>query len=118
MLVLDESTAMLDPLGRREVLDVAHKLNEEGLTVVLITHFMEEVLNCDKVIVMNGGHVVKTGTPDEIFNDEILLDEVGLKAPRAVALAKKLADAGFNVTTNCSDAHVLGGEVCHELTKK
>ena len=118
VLVLDESTAMLDPQGRREVLEVAHKLNAEGMTVILITHFMEEVLNCDKVIVMNGGHVVKTGTPDEIFDDEQLLNDVGLKAPRTVALAKKLAHAGFNVTANCSDAHVLGGEVCQELAKK
>ena len=118
VLVLDESTAMLDPLGRREVLDVAHKLNEQGMTVILITHFMEEVLDCDQVVVMNGGHVVKTGTPNEIFDDEQLLDQVGLKAPRAVALAKKLSDAGFAVTANCSDARKLGGEVCHVLTKK
>ena len=117
VLVLDESTAMLDPLGRREVLDVARSLNKEGLTVVLITHFMEEVLDADKVIVMNGGHVVRTGTPDEIFNDEMLLNEVGLKAPRAIELAQKLQHAGFNVTDNCSDAHRLGGEVCQELTK-
>ena len=117
VLVLDESTAMLDPLGRREVLDVAHRLNKEGMTVILITHFMEEVLGADRVIVMNGGHVVKTGTPCEIFDDEQLLNEVGLKAPRAIALAKKLAAAGFNVTANCSDAHMLGGEVCRELTK-
>ena len=117
VLVLDESTAMLDPLGRREVLDVAHKLNKEGMTVVLITHFMEEVLDCDKVIVMNGGRVVKTGTPNEIFDDEQLLRDVGLNAPRCVALAKKLAKAGFAVTENQSDAHLLGGEVCQELTK-
>ena len=118
VLVLDESTAMLDPMGRREVLDVAHKLNKEGMTVILITHFMEEVLDCDKVIVMNGGHVVKTGTPSEIFDDEELLNRVGLQAPRAVALSKKLASSGFNVTANCSDAHKLGGEVCQDLAKK
>ena len=118
VLVLDESTAMLDPMGRREVLDVAHKLNCEGMTVILITHFMEEVLDCDKVIVMNGGHVIKTGTPSEIFDDEQLLKDVGLQAPRTVALSKKLASAGFKVTANCSDAHKLGGEVCQELAKK
>ena len=117
VLVMDESTAMLDPLGRREVLEVAHRLNAEGMTVVLITHFMEEVLGADKVIVMNGGHVVKTGTPKEIFDDEQLLNDVGLKSPRAIALAKKLTQAGFNVTANCSDAHMLGGEVCQDLKK-
>ena len=117
VLVLDESTAMLDPLGRREVLDVAHKLNEQGMTVILITHFMEEVLDCDKVVVMNGGHVIKTGTPNEIFDDEQLLNDVGLNAPRAVQLAKKLSNVGFAVTENQSDAGALGGEVCQELTK-
>ena len=117
VLVLDESTAMLDPQGRREVLEVAHKLNKEGLTVVLITHFMEEVLDCNKVIVMNGGHVVKTGTPDEIFDDQGLLNEVGLQAPRAVALAQRLADAGLRVSAHCADARVLANDVCRELTK-
>lgn len=118
VLVLDESTAMLDPLGRREVLEVAHKLNAQGMTVVLITHFMEEVLDCDTVVVMNGGHLIKTGTPDEIFNDGELLNNVGLHAPRAVQLAQMLSMAGFAVSNNCSDARVLGGEVCQELTEK
>ena len=117
VLVLDESTAMLDPLGRREVLDVAHKLNAEGMTVVLITHFMEEVWDCDKVVVMNGGHVVKVGTPNEIFDDKELLDEVGLKAPRTIALASKLKGAGIDVTVHSVDARKLGGEVCQNLKR-
>lgn len=117
VLVLDESTAMLDPLGRREVLDVAHKLNAEGMTVILITHFMEEVWDCDKVVVMNGGHVVKTGTPNEIFDDKKLLDDVGLKAPRAIALATKLKEAGFDVAEHSVDARKLGGEVCENLKR-
>lgn len=117
VLVLDESTAMLDPLGRRDVLEVAHKLNKQGMTVILITHFMEEVLGCDTVVVMNGGHIVKTGTPDEIFADEQLLSEVGLHAPRAVMLAQKLAKAGFDVTENNPDATSLGGEVCRNLQR-
>lgn len=117
VLVLDESTAMLDPLGRRDVLEVAHKLNKQGMTVILITHFMEEVLDCDTVVVMNGGHVIKTGTPDEIFADEQLLDQVGLHAPRAVMLAQKLAKAGFDVTENNPDATSLGGEVCQSLLR-
>lgn len=117
VLVLDESTAMLDPLGRRDVLQVAHKLNKQGMTVILITHFMEEVLDCDTVVVMNGGHLIKTGTPDEIFADEQLLNEVGLHAPRAVMLAQKLAKAGFDVTDNNSDATSLGGEVCRNLQR-
>lgn len=117
VLVLDESTAMLDPLGRREVLQTAHKLNKQGMTVILITHFMEEVLDCDTVAVMNGGHVVATGTPNEIFDNKQLLDEVGLKAPRTVELAGKLREAGFDVDAHCRDARKLGGNLCQELTK-
>ena len=117
VLVLDESTAMLDPLGRREVLDVARKLNAQGMTVILITHFMEEVLDCDKVVVMNAGHVVRTGTPGEIFADEQLLQDVGLKAPRAIELAQRLKKAGFAVNENNADAKLLGGEVCQDIAK-
>lgn len=118
VLVMDESTAMLDPLGRKEVLQVAHKLNEQGMTIILITHFMEEVLDCDQVVVMNNGHVVRTGKPKEIFDDKQLLDDVGLKAPRTVELANRLCEAGFHVDAHCSDAKKLGGEVCQELQKQ
>lgn len=117
VLVLDESTAMLDPLGRSEVLKVAHKLNENGMTVVLITHFMEEVLDCGKVVVMNGGHIVATGTPMEIFADERLLNDVGLQPPRTVSLAKKLKSANFDVDENCVDAEKLGDRICQLLRK-
>ena len=117
VIVFDESTAMLDPQGRREVLEVAHGLNRQGMTVILITHFMEEVYDCDEVVVMSGGHVVKIGKPFEIFSDERLLDSVGLDAPRSVALAEKLKKDGFNVSENCIDASVLGVEVCRSLTK-
>lgn len=117
VIVFDESTAMLDPQGRKEVLSVACALKNQGMTVVLITHFMEEVADCDKVVVMNGGHIIKIGTPMEIFNDDFLLSSVGLEAPRSVALAQKLKKAGFDVETDVKDAAVLGGEVCRNLTK-
>ena len=117
VLVLDESTAMLDPLGRKEVLAVAHQLNKQGMTVILITHFMEEVLDANKVIVMNNGHVVSQGTPMEIFTNTKLLEEVGLRAPRAVQLSHLLHQAGFAVTDNNTDIKMLGGEVCQELKR-
>ena len=117
VLVLDESTAMLDPLGRKEVLAVAHQLNKQGMTVILITHFMEEVLDANKVIVMNNGHVVSQGTPMEIFTNTKLLEEVGLRAPRAVQLSHLLYQAGFAVTDNNTDIKMLGGEVCQELKR-
>lgn len=117
IIVFDESTAMLDPQGRKEVLEVANGLKSQGMTVVLITHFMEEVATCDSVVVMSGGHVIKTGTPNEIFNDAELLKNVGLEAPRSVALAQKLKQAGFDVTVENADAQTLGGEVCLNLKK-
>ena len=117
VLVLDESTAMLDPLGRREVLEVAHNLNKQGMTVVLITHFMEEVLDTDTVVVMSGGKIVKTGTPMEIFDDGELLRTVGLTAPRTIELSQLLADAGLKVTRNTACAKELGGEVCKNLKR-
>lgn len=117
VLVLDESTAMLDPLGRKEVLKVAHDLNAQGMTVILITHFMEEVLDCKQVVVMNRGHVVRIGTPTEIFQDKHLLNDVGLRAPRSVELARQLSEAGFDVSALESDARKLGGDVCQSLTK-
>ena len=108
---------MLDPQGRKEVLKVAAELKEQGMTVILITHFMEEVATCDKVVVMSGGHVLKQGAPMEIFEDYELLNKVGLEAPRSIALAQKLKQAGFNVTVENADAKTLGGEVCLSLTK-
>lgn len=117
VIVFDESTAMLDPQGRKEVLEVAKQLKEKGMTVILITHFMEEVADCDRVVVMSAGHVVKTGAPMEIFEDSELLGKVGLEAPRSIALAQRLKRAGFNVTVENADAKTLGGEVCLNLSK-
>lgn len=117
VLVLDESTAMLDPQGRKEVLDVAHKLNASGMTVVLITHFMEEVLDCDQVIVMSNGRIAATGTPMQIFADSQLLQNVGLQPPRTVTLAQKLNSCGLPVQSDVVDAKQLGGRLCQLLQK-
>ncbi len=117
VLVLDESTAMLDPSGRAEVLKAAHKLNDHGMTVVLITHFMEEVLDADRVIVMNSGRVAAQGTPMEIFAMESMIAEVGLKVPRTIELARRLYAAGFSVDPETTDAKELGGKVCRSLRK-
>jgi energy-coupling factor transporter ATPase len=115
VLVLDEATAMLDPQGRKEVIATAKMLNAEGMTVVLITHFMEEVLNATKVVVMSKGGIVATGTPTEIFDDVKLLEAIGLKLPRTVELAQKLQRLGLAVDRNETDSHVLGGKVCQLL---
>ncbi|PQL20024.1 energy-coupling factor transporter ATPase [Veillonella denticariosi JCM 15641] len=90
-IVLDEPTAMLDPKGRREVLETVHKLNkEEGITIVLITHFMEEAVTADRVIVMRNGKKLHDGTPREIFSHVDELKSIGLDVPVASEIAFKL----------------------------
>ena len=95
VLVLDESTAMLDPKGRAEVLSVAHELNRQGITVVLITHFMEEAAGADRVIVMSAGEIVMDGTPDEIFRDRTAIERYDLELPIADDIAADLREAGI-----------------------
>ena len=97
-IVLDESTAMLDPLGRREVLDTVRKLNrEKGITIVLITHHMDEAAMADRVVVMDSGSVVMDGTPEEVLTRVEELRAVGLAAPHTVELLHGLRQDGFNV---------------------
>ena len=97
-IVLDESTAMLDPLGRREVLDTVRKLNrEKGITIVLITHHMDEAAMADRVVVMDSGSVVMDGTPEEVLIRVEELRAIGLAAPHTVELLHGLRQDGFNV---------------------
>lgn len=96
-IVFDEPTAMLDPKGRKEVLEVIHKLNAKGITVVLITHFMEEAAQADKIVVMDNGVVKMVGTPDEIFLRASELKELSLGVPPAVELSMKLRERGIDI---------------------
>ena len=95
ILILDESTSMLDPRGRREVMDVVKELNREGMTVIVITHYMEEVTECDRVLVLKYGSLLKEGTPREVFADEELLSKAGLELPLAAKIAKLLKKNGI-----------------------
>ena len=98
VLVLDEATAMLDPAGRREVIDTVRRLNRErGITVVLITHHMAEAENADRVIVMNDGQVAMDGAPHDVFAQVDRLHELGLAAPDTVELLHLLREAGMDV---------------------
>lgn len=96
-IVFDEPTAMLDPKGRKEVLEVIRKLNKKGITVLLITHFMEEAAQADKIIVMDDGVLKMTGTPDEIFLRAEELKELSLGVPPAVDLAMKLRERSIDI---------------------
>ena len=100
-IVLDEPTAMLDPRGRREVMDTITRLNrEKGITVVLITHHMEEAAQAQRVVVMHQGQVATDGTPDEVFAQVELLHELGLAAPETVELCYELNREGFDLPLN------------------
>lgn len=97
-IVLDEPTAMLDPNGRKEVLEAVHQLNrQENVTVVLITHYMEEVIDADRVVVMDDGHVVMEGTPKEIFSQVETLKKYRLDVPQVTMLAYELKRRGLEL---------------------
>ena len=113
-IVLDEATAMLDPVGRREVLSTIHRLNrEKGITVVLITHHMNEAEEADRVIVMDGGKVAMDGTPREVFRQVDALRAMGLTVPDTVDLLDRLRVNGMDVPLDA-----LTVEECAEAIAK
>lgn len=117
VMILDESTAMLDPRGRREVMDVVRRLNrEKRMTVILITHFMDEALQADRAIVMHRGEVVMDGAPEEIFARSDELETYNLTLPRAAYVCKKLQEAGMPVR-NAFTAEELAEGICESLRK-
>ncbi|MDR3215904.1 MAG: energy-coupling factor transporter ATPase [Clostridiaceae bacterium] len=95
VLVLDESTSMLDPRGRKEVVETARKLNKEGITVVLITHNTEEAFFADRIVIMNEGHITAVGTPKEIFTDAETLNKNRLVLPPLLEIQRLLVIAGY-----------------------
>ena len=112
VLVLDESTAMLDPKGRAEVLKVAHELNDQGITIVLITHFMEEATQADRVVVMSEGRVVMDGTPEEIFRDRASIEKYDLELPITDAIAADLLQAGLPLEDKIYSEKTLAEAIC------
>lgn len=113
-IILDEPTAMLDPNGRKEVLEAVHELNrKEGITVILITHYMEEVIGSDKVFVMEQGHVVMEGTPKEIFSRVEELKAYRLDVPQVTLLAYELKKAGISLPDGILTTKELVDALCH-----
>ena len=111
-IVLDEPTAMLDPNGRKEVLNAVHALNKKkGVTVLLITHYMEEVVGADFVYVMDQGKIVMQGTPKEIFSKVDKLKKYRLDVPQITLLAHKLREAGLSVSRGILTREELTGEL-------
>lgn len=113
-IVLDEPTAMLDPLGRKEVIHVLHELNKkEGVTIILITHYMEEVIDADHVFVMDNGRVVMEGTPRQIFSQVDKLKELRLDVPQVTELAYELKKEGLPV----KDGIIRNEELVEEIKR-
>ena len=113
-IVLDEPTAMLDPLGRKEVINVLHELNQkEGVTIILITHYMEEVIDADHVFVMDGGKLVMEGTPRQVFSQVDKLKSLRLDVPQVTELAYELKKAGLPV----KDGIIRNEELVEELKR-
>ncbi len=117
LLILDEASAMLDPRGRRGLLRVCHQLHQEGLTVIMITHFMEEAADADRVIALQEGEVCLDGTPDEVLSQAARLEELNLEIPFACRLSLTLQRKGVPVST-CITESALKEELCHLFLTK
>lgn len=113
IIIFDEPTAMLDPQGRGEVMKVIYKLNKEmGKTVILITHYMEEAAQCDKVFVMDEGKITDSGTPEQVFSHREILEKAGLMPPHASLIADKLAENGIELRKYPVTLDELVNEIC------
>ena len=112
-IILDEPTAMLDPNGRKEVLEAVRELNrKEKVTVILITHYMEEVIHADRVYVMDSGNVVMQGNPKEIFSQVDTLKKYGLDVPQVTLLAYELKKSGVDVPDGILTTEELVSALC------
>lgn len=118
ILILDEATSMLDPKGRNEVMSVVKDLNKNhGLTVINITHYMDEAVNSDRIFVLHGGKIAMQGTPAEIFAKKDEIRECGLELPRAASLAEKLRAAGIELDGQILTKEELATKLCESLPK-
>ena len=112
-IILDEPTAMLDPKGRKEVMDTVYRLNkEEGITIVYITHFMEEAALADRIIVMKQGKVIDEGAPKDVFMNVDTLKGLGLDVPVPSEIAVRLQEQGVTMPTGITTNEELGEAIC------
>ena len=115
-IIFDESTAMLDPLGRKDVMDTILRLNrDEGVTVILITHYMNEAVMADRVVVMDDGGIIMNGTPSEVFCEVEKLREVDLDVPQTTELLWMLKNAGYDVRLDLFTADECADEIARVL---
>ena len=118
ILILDESTSMLDPKGRREVIEVVRKLNKErGMTVIDITHYMDEAVEADEICIMGDGVIVAQGTPSEIFAKKDVIKECGLELPVSARITDALQEAGVPLPDGILTKEELSKSLCELLQK-
>ena len=118
-MIFDESTAMLDPAGRRDVINTIEKLNRErGITVIAITHYMNEAARADRVIIIHDGQVAMDGTPDEIFRHGEALSAYGLDVPQGTALIHRLREQGITLPGNCTTPEQCAESICQALSNR
>jgi energy-coupling factor transport system ATP-binding protein len=116
ILILDESTAMLDPLGRRDVVRTALRLNrEEKMTVILITHHMDEAVLADRVVVMHEGRIALDGESRAVFSQTETLRQMGLDVPQVTRLARELIDSGLQISDDLLTVEELVNQLCRLL---
>ena len=118
VIIFDESTAMLDPSGRAEVLSTVKRLNENGTTVILITHYMEEAAQAGRVIVMDDGRIILDGTPRSIFEKTEILKKAGLGAPQVTELMHELKKRGLDIKTDALTPEEAAAEIKRALGGK
>ena len=111
-IILDEPTAMLDPSGRREVMETLKKLNSQGKTILLITHYMDEAVLSDRVVIMDKGNIKLDGTPKEVFRNIEEIKKFGLDVPQVTELAQELAKEGLNIPLDIIDVKDLVDLLC------
>lgn len=113
ILILDEATAMLDPQGRKDILETVTRLKKErGMTVIWITHYMDEAVDADRIIVMDHGKIAMDGTPQEIFSNVEEMERISLDVPMAAKIAKKLKDEGFEFSRTPVKIEELAEKLC------
>ena len=118
-MIFDESTAMLDPIGRREVLDTMRMLNRDyGITILTITHYMNEAAEADRVIVLDDGKILLDGTPEEVFSEGKLLRSVGLDVPQCVDFAQALKESGLPIEGDCTTPEKCAAAIARAILKK
>ena len=117
IIIFDEPTAMLDPKGRKDIMKIIDELHREGITVILITHFMDEVVNADRVIIMSQGKVLLDGTPEEVFSQADIIKSANLELPLTIELGERLRAQGMDIPKGIIKEEELVEAICQSKSK-